>query len=150
MARGVNTKANGIDFRANRFDEFLKLIPQNLTDAEKAQVMANLGITPTPGSLDGAVRYDAAQTLTSEQKEQAIENIGASPVVSISQNTQTGGYDIQVGSGSPTNVAGQEEVNKALEGHISLTPDNNFGGAQHYKDGYQIYAGPETRGQRHR
>lgn len=146
MARGVNTKANGIDFRANRFDEFLKLIPQNLTDAEKAQVMANLGITPTPGSLDGAVRYDAAQTLTSEQKEQAIENIGASPVVSISQNTQTGGYDIQVGSGSPTNVAGQEEVNKALEGHISLTPDNNFGGAQHYKDGYQIYAGPETRG----
>ena len=78
MARGVNTKANGIDFRANRFDEFLKLIPQNLTDAEKAQVMANLGITPTPGSLDGAVRYDAAQTLTDGQKETARKNIGAS------------------------------------------------------------------------
>ena len=43
MARGVNTKANGIDFRANRFDEFLKLIPQNLTDAEKAQVLENIG-----------------------------------------------------------------------------------------------------------
>ena len=43
MARGVNTKANGIDFRANRFDEFLKLIPQNLTAAEKAQVLANIG-----------------------------------------------------------------------------------------------------------
>lgn len=77
MARGVNTKANGIDFRANRFAEFLKLIPQNLTDAEKAQVMANLGITPTPGSLDGAVRYDAAQTLTDEQQQQAQENIDA-------------------------------------------------------------------------
>lgn len=43
MARGVNTKANGIDFRANRFDEFLKLIPQNLTSAEKAQVLENIG-----------------------------------------------------------------------------------------------------------
>lgn len=77
MARGVNTKANGIDFRANRFDEFLKLIPQNLTDAEKAQVLANLGITPTPGSLDGAVRYDAAQTLNDQQKAKARTNIGA-------------------------------------------------------------------------
>lgn len=43
MARGVNTKANGIDFRANRWDEFLKLVPQNLSPEEKAQVIENIG-----------------------------------------------------------------------------------------------------------
>lgn len=75
MARGINTKQKGIDFRANRFDEFLKLIPQNLTDAEKAQVLANLGITAEVGSLEGAVRYDALQELNDTQKSSARSNV---------------------------------------------------------------------------
>ena len=110
MARGVNTKANGIDFRANRFDEFLKLIPQNLTDAEKAQVMANLGITPTPGSLDGAVRYDAAQTLTDEQKQQAQENAGVAEALDGKANND--GYYSKMTVGAAENLEGGNETSR--------------------------------------
>lgn len=110
MARGVNTKANGIDFRANRFDEFLKLIPQNLTDAEKAQVMANLGITPTPGSLDGAVRYDAAQTLTDEQKQQAQENAGVAEALDGKANND--GYYSKMTVGAAENLVGGNETSR--------------------------------------
>lgn len=110
MARGVNTKANGIDFRANRFDEFLKLIPQNLTDAEKAQVMANLGITPTPGSLDGAVRYDAAQTLTDEQKQQAQENAGVAEALAEKANID--GYYSQLTAGAAENLVGGNDTSR--------------------------------------
>ena len=108
--RGVNTKANGIDFRANRFDEFLKLIPQNLTDAEKAQVMANLGITPTPGSLDGAVRYDAAQTLTDEQKQQAQENAGVAEALDGKANND--GYYSKMSVGAAENLVGGNETSR--------------------------------------
>lgn len=110
MARGVNTKANGIDFRANRFDEFLKLIPQNLTATEKAQVMANLGITPTPGSLDGAVRYDAAQTLTDEQKQQAQENAGVDKALADKANID--GYYSQLTAGAAENLVGGNETSR--------------------------------------
>lgn len=110
MARGVNTKANGIDFRANRFDEFLKLIPQNLSDAEKAQVMANLGITPTPGSLDGAVRYDVAQTLTDEQKQQAQENAGVAEALAGKANKD--GYYSQLTAGAAESIIGGNETSR--------------------------------------
>lgn len=59
--------------------------------------------------------------------------------VTISQNTQTGGYDIAVGGGTPTNVAGQSDL-KDLDGQINgsttqeerIIPETDFTADRYY------------------
>lgn len=55
----------------------IKKTAQALSDAEKAQALANLGINASGTSLEGTVRYDGGQSLTEAQKKVARDNIGA-------------------------------------------------------------------------
>lgn len=86
--------------------------PQQLTDEEKAQILANLGITPEPGSLDGAVLYNAIQVLTAAQKKKARENIGAMSEAELSLYAKINGYYSQLTAGAAENLVGGNDTSR--------------------------------------
>lgn len=63
----------------------LKKTAQHLSEAEKAQILVNLGINSSGESLENVVRYDAEQSLTDVQKNIARNNIGAADKDEVSQ-----------------------------------------------------------------
>lgn len=71
---------------------------QTLSDAEKTQAQANIGLDDIPSLVTGTVKYSEAQTLQPAEQQQARENIGlgdltdyVAPIIngvfSISNNT---------------------------------------------------------------
>jgi hypothetical protein len=79
-AEHFNHMENGIAANAETVGKAISFEAQTLTEEQKAQARANIGVSESGGgSAEGAVLY-TPQTLTEEQQNQARGNIGAAPM----------------------------------------------------------------------
>lgn len=73
--------------------------------------------------VDNLTSTDGTTSVLSANQGRVLKGMIDANEVVITQNTQTGGYDITVGGGTPTNVVGQEVITKSFN-KIEILSEN--------------------------